>query len=479
MAQPSIGGSPVTDLDRMLVKAMRAALMASGLPADLRACKSTLYGHQHYHRNRGHIDAAGGLLIWLSRFKNVFVISVSLSGPALAEVERKKLKAAAKKAKAFSRRCNALESQQPATCGLEVPTAEESLYRLSSGDVVELVQNSTRLQQLLESDAALRGESHCVVAVDCEGVPEALHLIQLAYFTTEGVKRLIVLDGVTLGEMNMIKLLAPLLHSELTVKLFHDLHMDAVAFANIGCLQLVNCIDSQLVMELRYGTLLMGFNKMLQTLDHSTHSSKSAVKRRMDSVDGSIFLRRPLSQKLVEYAAMDAILLLSIKVRLWETLGEDALSQIKTASRTRAQLAASSRGRRRICADLSNGHALASRELVEIFRPQSLVEGDAAMIADILFRHDHNVMFLGEPGSGKTTIVREAARFLVYIHNNVLVVETSDALEVHGDAPHHARVGFVRRLHVTYPGSVCGAMIEGALNYSPEVMVIDEICGAE
>jgi hypothetical protein len=36
MAQPSIGGSPVTDLDRMLVKAMRAALMASGLPADLR-----------------------------------------------------------------------------------------------------------------------------------------------------------------------------------------------------------------------------------------------------------------------------------------------------------------------------------------------------------------------------------------------------------------------------------------------------------
>jgi hypothetical protein len=253
MAQPSIGGSPVTDLDRMLVKAMRAALMASGLPADLRACKSTLYGRQHYHRNRGHIDAAGGLLIWLSRFENVFVISVSLSGPALAEVERKKLEAAAKKAKAFSRRCNALEPQQPAPCGLEGPAAEESLYRLSSGDVVELVQNPTRLQQLLESDAALRGESPCVVAVDCEGVPEALHLIQLAYFTTEGVKRVIVLDGVTLGEMNMTKLLAPLLHSELTVKLFHDLHMDAVAFANIGCLQLVNCIDGAAVRHASYG----------------------------------------------------------------------------------------------------------------------------------------------------------------------------------------------------------------------------------
>ena len=35
-------------------------------------------------------------------------------------------------AKVFSRRCNALEPQQPAPCGLEGPAAEESLYRLSS-----------------------------------------------------------------------------------------------------------------------------------------------------------------------------------------------------------------------------------------------------------------------------------------------------------------------------------------------------------
>jgi hypothetical protein len=118
------------------------------------------------------------------------------------------------------------------------------------------VHSAAHLQQLLESEAALRGDASCVVAVDCEGVPKALHLIQLAYFTMEGVKRVIIIDGVAIGEVNMIKLLAPLLTSESTVKLFHDLHMDAAAFANIGCLQLANCVDSQLVMELRYGTLL-------------------------------------------------------------------------------------------------------------------------------------------------------------------------------------------------------------------------------
>jgi predicted Fe-Mo cluster-binding NifX family protein len=466
MAQPSIGGSPVTDLDRMLVKAMRAALVTSGIPADLRACKSALYGHQHYARNRCHIEAAGGLLVWLSRFKNVFKVLVTLSGPALAAEERKQLKAEARKSKALSQLPAA-----PAACRPDATDTAAWLYRLSSGDVVELVHSAAHLQQLLESEAALRGDASCVVAVDCEGVPKALHLIQLAYFTMEGVKRVIIIDGVAIGEVNMIKLLAPLLTSESTVKLFHDLHMDAAAFANIGCLQLANCVDSQLVMELRYGTLLMGFNKMLQTLGHSTHSSKSAVKRQMDLVDASIFSRRPLSQKLVEYAAMDVILLLSIKDRLWELLGGEALSLIKKASNARAQLASSLSGRRRICVDVSNGHALASRELVDIFRPQSRVEGDAAMIADILFRRDCNILFLGEPRSGKTMIVLEAARLLAQMRNNVLVVDTSNAVAVHSEALQ----GLVRRLQAPSTADVCSLMIEGVQNHSPDVVFIDEI----
>ena len=482
MAQPSIGGSPVTDRDRVLVKSLRAALLASGQPADLAACKAALNADKRCNRRKAYVE--GGLLIWLSRFQQVFVISVSLSAQVLQAQERKKLKAEAKKLKALERHM-ALDLQLPAAeCGLGVPAAEASLHHLSSGDVVELVQSATRLQQLLASDAALRGDARCVVAVDCEGVPHALHLMQLAYFTAGGVKRVIVVDGVAIGEMIVMQLLAPLLTSELTVKLFHDVHMDAAAFAHIGRLQLANCIDSQLVMELHHATLLMGFNKMLQTLHHSTHASKLAIKRRMHSSDRSIFLRRPLSPKLVEYAAMDAILLLSTKDRLWELLGEHDLIKIKTASHTRAQLAASSSGRRRICVDGRNNHALASRELVDVFSPESRVQGDVAMIADIVMRHDHNVLFLGGAGSGKSTIVRQAARFLAQMQRSVVVVEshTPNDTAADGVAPHLLPTlhgSCVRLLHVQCPGHVHSAVLEGLHNNTPDVMVIDEIGRSE
>jgi stage III sporulation protein SpoIIIAA len=41
--------------------------------------------------------------------------------------------------------------------------------------------------------------------------------------------------------------------------------------------------------------------------------------------------------------------------------------------------------------------------------------GNAEMIRDVLFRDDASVLFLGEPGSGKTTIVREASRLLAEV----------------------------------------------------------------
>ena len=107
-------------------------------------------------------------------------------------------------------------------------------YRLATGEDVELVQSAQRLQQLLASDTALRGDSNSVV-LDCEGVPESLHLIQLA--TRE---RVVVLDGIKLGQKEMCALLAPLLTSKRTVKLLHDLHKDAAALASIGGVEMSN-----------------------------------------------------------------------------------------------------------------------------------------------------------------------------------------------------------------------------------------------
>ena len=101
------------------------------------------------------------------------------------------------------------------------------------------------------------------------------------------------------------------------------------------------------------------------------------------------------------------------------------------------------------------------------------VGGNAAMIAGILYRDDVSILFLGEPGSGKTTIVREATRLLAESHN-VLIVDTSNEIAGDGDVPHPC-VGLARRLQVRSLADQCSVMIEGVQNHTPEVMVIDEI----
>ena len=184
-------------------------------------------------------------------------------------------------------------------------------YRLVTGEEVELVHNVGRLEQLLASDATLRGDAEGVVAVDCEGVPDTLCLLQLA--TQE---RVLVLDGIKLGQETMCQLLTPLLTSKKTVKLLHDLHKDAAALATIGGVKMSNCFDSQLAMELISRTLHMGFNEMLKQLGSTLHPSKLAMKDRMASDSSrSIFSQRPLPREVIEYAAMDVTLLLNVHKR--------------------------------------------------------------------------------------------------------------------------------------------------------------------
>jgi stage III sporulation protein SpoIIIAA len=101
------------------------------------------------------------------------------------------------------------------------------------------------------------------------------------------------------------------------------------------------------------------------------------------------------------------------------------------------------------------------------------VSGNAHMISDLLFQDGVSILFLGEPGSGKTTIVREATRMLAQTRN-VLIVDTSNEIAGDGDVPHPC-VGLARRMQVQSLDAQGDVMIEGVQNHTPEVMVIDEI----
>lgn len=85
------------------------------------------------------------------------------------------------------------------------------------------------------------------------------------------------------------------------------------------------------------------------------------------------------------------------------------------------------------------------------------------------------MLFLGPPGSGKTTKLREVARWLATDHDKrVMVVDTSNEIAGEGDIPHPA-IGFARRMQVADPLLQHAIMIEAVENHTPQVIVVDEI----
>ena len=102
------------------------------------------------------------------------------------------------------------------------------------------------------------------------------------------------------------------------------------------------------------------------------------------------------------------------------------------------------------------------------------VFGTVRIIEDLV-REGKSVLLLGRPGVGKTTLLREAARYLADdMNKRVMVVDTSNEVAGDGDIPHPG-IGSARRMQVPAPSNQHQVMIEAVENHMPEVIIIDEI----
>ena len=103
-----------------------------------------------------------------------------------------------------------------------------------------------------------------------------------------------------------------------------------------------------------------------------------------------------------------------------------------------------------------------------------VVTGTINCIKDLVLQ-EKSILFLGRPGVGKTTKLREIARLLADdLSKRVIVVDTSNEIAGDGDVPHKA-IGKSRRMQVLSPERQKDVMIEAVENHTPEVIVVDEI----
>lgn len=107
------------------------------------------------------------------------------------------------------------------------------------------------------------------------------------------------------------------------------------------------------------------------------------------------------------------------------------------------------------------------------------MSGLADCLSDILLKdypesQPPSILFVGIPGSGKTTMIRDVARMVAATGENVCIVDTSNEIGGDSDVPHEC-IGFARRMMVPTLADQANVMIECVQNHTVGTMIIDEI----
>ena len=424
-----------------------------------------------------------------------------------------------------------------------------------------------------------------IVAVDCEGEPDDLLLVQVYSGSVA-----YVFDCIVLGPERVCRALQRLLGDPSITKVFYDVHRDAVALQSFHDVTLEGVFDAQLAMETLTGHYHLGFADMMNEMDLPEHPLKTEIKARL-SEEGAkaVFACRPLDTVALQYAAYDVSLLFEahrvLEAKLEKVVGPSALESVKEATSKRVSTAIETDGHRQICFDAANDYRVVSHELLSYLRPEHVhlpskalvkhdidallpllpddckstvlsnaediidivldrdrkphvwakgqriylqnkpiyhgdiehienavpyfgtdnrstlegqihriscirnrdgnitgmtlrvgryVEGVATLITDVMSSSaNESILFLGGPGSGKTTILRDATRILAETQN-VCVVDKSNEIGGDGDVPHPC-IGHARRLMVHELDKQADVMIECVQNHTPQCIVVDEI----
>jgi len=102
------------------------------------------------------------------------------------------------------------------------------------------------------------------------------------------------------------------------------------------------------------------------------------------------------------------------------------------------------------------------------------IYGTINIIRDLL-ESKKSILILGQPGVGKTTIIREIACVLANeMERRVVIIDTSNEIAGDSDVP-HLGIGRARRMQVQQTDLQHQVMIEAVENHMPQAIIIDEI----